>query len=599
MDTLAGLFGRLYRTGRHELDLSGVRLHITGADAACRALGARAMTIGADIYFRDGAFAPQSRHGLWLIAHEVAHVVQQACGSAGGPMEPAGTFVTSACSAQEQEADAAAEALIAGRPFTFSHATQAGSPTRPVIQRYMAWEHCLLGDLESCHVRQLASRDPAGKRHLAAVCEVLEALGRRPGDVDADQLSAQHPGLDLIRLPGSGLVVTLGELNILPDYLGHPLAIETASAAYLEPLIQSVRSWAIAELTESGGHRGRRKLLPGSLGYPRRRWQPEIFEALQVDAVGTRSGLAPWELYSSVVGRNAGHFAPLSWHRWRSFHLLARDLARRAKTIGGDKRDALVTRARIHAGYADHFLQDSFAAGHLINKTLVMQWYIEWLAGSRLPYRDRRMLERMTADRQPGLQSPSWYEQSASADADPASLPDPESVMAVLTLPGRIAASGVSGETEQERRQAYAGYLAMLASNVAQLAAGVVHRYLNANSLVVAAGVDGERFRLAGDYTLLTSPEGAHRAATAASASRRAVAELISRGRTDVMVGEVFDAFPDHVEAGGSMVPLRQWHEGTLRDLCFRELFGARDTRVARALLSASWRRLGVPASPL
>ena len=32
--------------------------------------------------------------------------------------------------------------------------------------------------------------------------------------------------------------------------------------------------------------------------------------------------------------------------------------------------------ARICAGYADHFLRDSFAAGHLVNKTLLIQWYI-------------------------------------------------------------------------------------------------------------------------------------------------------------------------------------------------------------------------------
>src|SRR5262249_17489025 len=82
LDTLAGLFGRLYRADHHELDLSSVRLHVTGADAACRALGARAMTVGADIYFRDGAFAPHTCCGLWLLAHEVAHVIQQARGPA-------------------------------------------------------------------------------------------------------------------------------------------------------------------------------------------------------------------------------------------------------------------------------------------------------------------------------------------------------------------------------------------------------------------------------------------------------------------------------------------------------------------------------------
>jgi uncharacterized protein DUF4157 len=38
----------------------------------------------------------------------------------------------------------------------------------------------------------------------------------------------------------------------------------------------------------------------------------EIGEVLEVDALGRRCGFAPWKLYSSAVGRNAGHFAPFS-----------------------------------------------------------------------------------------------------------------------------------------------------------------------------------------------------------------------------------------------------------------------------------------------
>ena len=42
----------------------------------------------------------------------------------------------------------------------------------------------------------------------------------------------------------------------------------------------------------------------------------------------------------------------------------------------------LERKAWLNNGYASHLLQDSFAAGHLINKTLVMQWFAEYvLAG--------------------------------------------------------------------------------------------------------------------------------------------------------------------------------------------------------------------------
>lgn len=59
-------------------DFSGVRVH-TGEDAAASAkdLSARAFTIGTDIAFARNAFQPGDRAGQRLLAHELAHVVQQ------------------------------------------------------------------------------------------------------------------------------------------------------------------------------------------------------------------------------------------------------------------------------------------------------------------------------------------------------------------------------------------------------------------------------------------------------------------------------------------------------------------------------------------
>ena len=59
-------------------DLSRVRLH-TGeqADALNRQVGARAFTIGADIFFSQGAFSPHTSEGRRTLRHELAHVAQQ------------------------------------------------------------------------------------------------------------------------------------------------------------------------------------------------------------------------------------------------------------------------------------------------------------------------------------------------------------------------------------------------------------------------------------------------------------------------------------------------------------------------------------------
>jgi hypothetical protein len=59
-------------------DFSRVRVHADGNSAtAARALNARAYTVGRDIAFGIGQYAPSTRKGKRLVAHELAHVVQQ------------------------------------------------------------------------------------------------------------------------------------------------------------------------------------------------------------------------------------------------------------------------------------------------------------------------------------------------------------------------------------------------------------------------------------------------------------------------------------------------------------------------------------------
>jgi uncharacterized protein DUF4157/HNH/ENDO VII superfamily nuclease len=67
-------------------DLSDVRIRADRhAAAAAERHGAEAFTQGKDIFFAAGAYAPGSREGARLVAHEVAHTVQQAQTGARGP----------------------------------------------------------------------------------------------------------------------------------------------------------------------------------------------------------------------------------------------------------------------------------------------------------------------------------------------------------------------------------------------------------------------------------------------------------------------------------------------------------------------------------
>ena len=59
-------------------DFATVRLHDNPlADTAARSVAARAYTLGSDVVFRSGAYRPGTADGQQLLAHELAHVVQQ------------------------------------------------------------------------------------------------------------------------------------------------------------------------------------------------------------------------------------------------------------------------------------------------------------------------------------------------------------------------------------------------------------------------------------------------------------------------------------------------------------------------------------------
>jgi hypothetical protein len=69
---------RAFMEARFGYDLSQVRVH-TDAQAAesARAVNALAYTVGHDVVFGAGQYAPEARAGKRLIAHELSHVIQQ------------------------------------------------------------------------------------------------------------------------------------------------------------------------------------------------------------------------------------------------------------------------------------------------------------------------------------------------------------------------------------------------------------------------------------------------------------------------------------------------------------------------------------------
>jgi Domain of unknown function (DUF4157) len=79
---------RAFMEPRFGADLGGVRLHTdAAAERSAQAVCSSAYTVGHDIVFGAGAYAPKTHRGQRLLAHELTHVIQQSrTGSNGAPV---------------------------------------------------------------------------------------------------------------------------------------------------------------------------------------------------------------------------------------------------------------------------------------------------------------------------------------------------------------------------------------------------------------------------------------------------------------------------------------------------------------------------------
>ena len=185
-------------------DLSDVRVHTGGeAAGAAAALDARAYTVGGDIVFNQGEYSPGTEGGQSLIAHELAHVVQQ--GTGGGVPEQ--LEVSQPGDAIERDADAAASAAMRGAPAAVSAAPPGAARKR--IARFAQGT-----------TRIEDGQYLGGTGHAAMTEEALHAMGLDPqaaragrqGNWMRDLSQALTPGI-LVKIGGADRIFAI--LNVL------------------------------------------------------------------------------------------------------------------------------------------------------------------------------------------------------------------------------------------------------------------------------------------------------------------------------------------------------------------------------------------------
>jgi hypothetical protein len=284
----------------------------------------------------------------------------------------------------------------------------------------------------------------------------------------------------LVSLPlkdGTTFLVTYGEMNTLADFYGSAAEIAQTPADNFRAIVGGVREESTRkfmrlrnELTPTKekpykpddaehdiqGAIGNKGSLRGAGGYAAVLEADQFGELKLMGEVGNEKRAEIDDkaetAYTAGLARNACHFAPHSWHAWATAHNKAvalateswqnRDQSAKLEQQSQDlehgpvrqgveaavkyNRDTQVSldeaaadklnSGLIENGFGDHFLQDSYAAGHLINKTQIMQWFATWLdsMSSKRDYtspEDWRQIQQV-AYAQPDLAGPDLFDPS-------------------------------------------------------------------------------------------------------------------------------------------------------------------------------------------
>ncbi|MBF2065982.1 MAG: DUF4157 domain-containing protein [Calothrix sp. C42_A2020_038] len=124
---------RTFMESRFGQDFSTVRVHTdTQAAESAQAVNALAYTVGRDIVFGTGQYAPGTHAGKRLLAHELTHVVQQ---NATAQMQTMALEIATSEDVYEQEAETVATQIVGGDSVRVQGSLSSSSIRRLQRQR--------------------------------------------------------------------------------------------------------------------------------------------------------------------------------------------------------------------------------------------------------------------------------------------------------------------------------------------------------------------------------------------------------------------------------------------------------------------------------
>ena len=305
---------------------------------------------------------------------------------------------------------------------------------------------------------------------------------------------------------------------------------------------------------------------------------------------------------TATLGRNACHFPPESWLRWREYHEKARtliDSATSAEQLGELANQAIGMNA-----FGEHYLQDSFAAGHLINKGFVMAVAMEHMSAATKWIRgvtDEHIIELQTATaHKDAYQLPQAAQDKVEAKASRANEPknamddtkikarDPQSALDAARVkkdagagPGAIKDAEMLASGLDRFGMSFEQYRLFLNDFWLQKITNTLHDKYCINGLTVASPDNPKLFKIYGDNNMMRSSEGAAYTAATSLMSRGAINALVNNKREALAasgpgggepaakrldvpsVSAIVARFPDRViDDDGTAMSLETWATG-------------------------------------
>lgn len=298
---------RNYFEPRFGRNLKNIRIHNNSqSNEMTQTVNARAFTIGNDIVFGNGQYNPESKEGKKLIAHELTHASQQ---DSVSPFHGHNSLQPVSSSANH--------------PHIQNHTLS------PTIQRWEASEHLYIGE-------QIYNESVMKQIFALAFSKSMDDVARVPLEHHTEGVSLAH-------------TVALG------DFYRDPEELYKAPKADIEAIITTI-------------DKEKKIMIDGKVG----KSKDNLFSEAEKDKLTEMNELftkASGLRYIAMAKENYTHFTFQEKkgikNNIRQWEILHKD----AISLTGLSRDEdnpeLLKRAFLTNSYADHFLSDAFAAGHI------------------------------------------------------------------------------------------------------------------------------------------------------------------------------------------------------------------------------------------